>query len=54
MDRNKLGKVEFLDKYEVELCDEDMVSFLDYGVLECLDENNKDHFDVDFLHSHSF
>ena len=37
-----------MDKYEVECCDEDVVAFLDECVLACLDNNNKDVFDVDF------
>ena len=44
--------VEFLDKDEVACCDEDVVELLYEGVLECLDKNNKDDFDVDFLHAH--
>ena len=40
MDTNKLGVVEFLDKYEVVCGDEDVVAFLDKGFLGCLDNNN--------------
>ena len=43
--------VEFLDKDEVKCCEEDVVACLDEGVLECLDSNNRDDFDVDFLHA---
>ena len=43
---NKLGAVECLDKYEVACCDE--------GVLECLDNNNKDNFDGYFIQAHPF
>ena len=51
METNKLGVVELFYKYEVACCDGDVVAFLDEGVLECLDKNNKDNFDVDFLHA---
>ena len=37
----KLGVVKFLDKDEVECCDEDVVAWFDEGVLACLDKNNK-------------
>ena len=32
--------------------DEDVVELFDEGVLAYLDNNDKDYFDVDFLHSH--
>ena len=52
MDTHKLGVLECLDKYEVGWCDEDVVSCLDESVFAFLDNNNKDDFDVCFLHSH--
>ena len=52
MGTKKLGAVECLDKYEVECCDENVVSCLDEGLLEYLDNNNKDDFGADFLHTH--
>ena len=51
MDTNKLVVVECLDKYEVVRCDEDVVKCFDESVLACLDNNNKDDFDGDFLHA---
>ena len=51
MDTKKLGVVELLDKDEVECGDGDVVEWLDEGVLACLDNNNKDDFDVYFLHA---
>ena len=52
MDTQKLGVVGFLDKYEVACGNEDVVAWLDEGVLVWLDDNNKDGFDIYFLHSH--
>ena len=52
MNTNKLSLVQFLDKYEMVCCDEDVVACLDEGVLPCLDNNNKDDFDVYFIHEH--
>ena len=52
MDTNKLGGVEFLDKYEVLCCDEDVVAWLDEVMVAYLDNNNKDDYDVAFLLSH--
>ena len=52
MNTNKIGVVECLDKYEVACGSEDVVAWLDEGVLACLDKNDKDVFDVDFLHAH--
>ena len=52
MDTNKLGVVEFLDKYEVACGDEDVVTCLYKGVLACLENNYKNDFDVDFLNAH--
>ena len=45
---HKIGVVEFLDKCEVVCCDDDVVTWLDDGVVACLDKNNKDGFDMDF------
>ena len=39
-------------KYEVAYCGEDAMACLDWGVLEVLDNNNKDGFYVDFLLVH--
>ena len=44
--------MEYLDKYEVDCCDEDVVACLDEGVLTWLDKNNKDCFYVYFLPAH--
>ena len=52
MKTNKLGVLECLDKYEVACGDEDVVTCLDEGVLAYLDNNDKDNFDVDFIHAH--
>ena len=52
MDTNKVGVVQLLDKDEVHFFDEDVEALLYEGVLVCLDKNNKDSFDVDFLISH--
>ena len=52
MDTKKLVVVECLDKYEVACADEDVGAYLDEGVLACLDNNNRDDFDVDFLYAH--
>ena len=52
MDTNKLVVVELLDKSEVVFFDEDFVSCLDQGVVKCLNKNNKDYFDVDFILPH--
>ena len=52
MDIDKLDVVECLDKYEVACSDEDEVACLDEGMLLCLDKNNKDDFNVYFLHAH--
>ena len=41
--------MECLDTYDVACCDEDVVAWLNEGVVACLDKNNKDDFDVDFL-----
>ena len=49
METNKLGMMELLDKDEAEFCDEDIVACFDEGVLEFLDNNNKDDFDGDFI-----
>ena len=49
---NKLGVVKCLDKCEVARCDKDVVILLDEGVLTCLDKNNQDDFDRDFIHAH--
>ena len=49
MDTNKLGVVECLDKNEVECGNEAVVGLLDECVLEFLDNNDKDYFDVDFF-----
>ena len=52
MDTNKLGVVELLEKDEVACCDKDVVACFDDGVLAFLDKNNKDYFDVYFLHAY--
>ena len=52
MDTKKWVVVEFLDKYEVAWCYEDVVACLDVGGVKCLDKNNRDSFDVDFLLTH--
>ena len=52
MDTNQIFEVEYLDKDEVVCCDSDVVAWLDKAVSECLDNNNKDSFDVDFIHAH--
>ena len=52
MDTNRLGVVECLDKYEVEYGDKDAVECLYEGVLACLDKNDKNGFEVDFIHLH--
>ena len=44
--------VEWLDKDEVVCCSKDAVAWLYEGVAACLDKNNKDDFDVDFLLAH--
>ena len=49
MDTNKFGVVEFLDKYQVACCDEDVLACLYLDVLACLDNNNRYGFDVYFL-----
>ena len=41
-----------MDKYDVEYYDEDVLALLDEGVVKCLDNNNKDGFDVDFILPH--
>ena len=41
--------VECLDEDEVSWVDGDVVVYLDEGVLVCLDNNNEDDFDVDFI-----
>ena len=53
MDTNKLGVVDWLDKYEVACGDEYVLAWLYESVLAYLDNNDKDDFDVDFLHAHS-
>ena len=53
METNKLGVVEFLDKYKVACCNEDVVSCLGGGVVAWLDMNNKDGFNVYFLLAHT-
>ena len=35
----------------MECCDEDVVACFYEGVLACFDNNNKDYFDVDLLHT---
>ena len=40
---------ERLDNYEVTCSDENVVALLKEGVLACLDNNDKDDFDVYFL-----
>ena len=52
IDTPKIGVDGCLDKDEVKCCDEDMVACLDEGVLAFLDKNNKDDFDVYFIHEH--
>ena len=52
MDKNKLCVVELLDKDEVVCGDKDVVECLDEGVLVYLDKNDKDDFNVDFIHAH--
>ena len=52
LDTQKLGVVECLDKYEVTCCDEDVVVFLDEGVVKCLDNKNKDNFNISFFLEH--
>ena len=44
--------MEYLDKYEVESCDEDVVAWFDEGVLEWSDKKNKDAFDGYFIQAH--
>ena len=51
MDTNKLGVVELLLKYEMECCDNVVVACLDESVMACFYKNNKDDFDVDFIHA---
>ena len=43
MDTHKPGVVEFLDNYEVTRGNKDVVA--------CLDKNDSDNFNVDFLHA---
>ena len=52
MDTNKIGVAEWLDKYEFECSDKHAVAWLYEDVLEFLDKNNKDNFDVYFLPVH--
>ena len=52
MDTKKLGVVECLDTDEVTCCYEYVVVCFDEGVMSCLDKNNKDDFDGNFLHAH--
>ena len=49
MDTGKLSVVECLEKDEVVFCNNYVVACLDEGVVACLDNNNKDDFDADFL-----
>ena len=41
---NKPVVVDFLDKYELECYDEDVLICLDEGVLACLDNDNRDNY----------
>ena len=41
-----------MDKDEVACCDEDVSACFEEGVPACLDKNNKDDFDVYFIHEH--
>ena len=52
MDTIKLGVVEYLNKDEVACGYGDVVACLDEGVLAYLDNNDKNVFDVDFLHAY--
>ena len=54
METKQFGAVEFLDKYKMACYDEYVVACLYEGVLEWLDKNNKDDFDVDFIHEQNF
>ena len=51
MDTKKLVVLECLDKDDVAYGEKYVLVCLDEGVLECLDNNDKDHFNVDFLHA---
>ena len=54
MDTNKMSVVEWFDKYEVACSGEDVLAWLDEGVVACLDNNKKDDFYVYFLLAHHF
>ena len=49
MYKNKLVVVACLEMDKVACYDEDVVAYLYGGVVACLDNNNKDDFDVDFI-----
>ena len=40
-----------MDRDELVCGDEDVVAFLDGGIFSCLDKNDKDDFDVYFIHA---
>ena len=52
MDTKKLVMLECLDKDEVEFFYEDVLECLDEGAVKCLDNNNRDDFNVSFLLVH--